>query len=449
MIRLHGAKADLSRDGLGPYLVRSVIGSGAVQLAGILATFFVGVLLARGLGATGYGYYGIAMAVIMLAAMPGSFGIPKLVTREIAAAQTFEDIGALFGVLRWADRTCRRISAAIAIVLAIGALISLQNGRSELGLAILLGAPAVALLPLSEVRSAALRGLHKVVLGQLSNVLIRPLVLSIMIFAIILAGLQLTAPIVMALNSLVAGFTLLLSAYWLRRSLPRHRPSASTLNTSGWLGSSIPIALTDTVQILQLQAAVLLLGILALPAEVGLFRVSISTASMVAVPVSVVNLVVLPMFSRLHTEGDRTTLQRLVTSSACIQFAGVFLLALPLVVATGPLLEIVFGTSYVGAANTIRILAIGVILSSAFGPNAQLLNMTGHERRVTRAVAVALFVNVIVVAFLAAKWGSEGTAIGVFAGQLCWNVLLWLDAKRLLRIETSVRFPMHFWRSQQ
>ena len=51
------ARAYWTGEGLGSFFVRSVAGTGAVQLAGMAVGFLVGVQLARGLGVTGYGYY--------------------------------------------------------------------------------------------------------------------------------------------------------------------------------------------------------------------------------------------------------------------------------------------------------------------------------------------------------------------------------------------------------
>ena len=436
--RISRARTYVTGQGLGPFLVRSVAGSGAVQLAGMVLTFLVGVQLARGLGVTGYGYYGIAMAVITLATIPGTFGIPKLVTREVAAAQSRKDPALMFGVIQWADRLCGRISVLVAAAMAIGSLVAWQRGSPVLGLTILLGAPMVALLPLSAVRGAALRGLHRVVLGQLANVVIRPLAMSAMLFAIFLAGVAIGAPTVMALNSIIAALALLLTHMWLARSLPADPPPQLSVNARGWLATSIPMALGDVVTTLQRQLAVLLLGVLAAPHQVGLFRASIATAAVLTVPVTVVNIVVLPMFSRLHSEGDHARLQKVVTASALIQFAGVLLLSLPLLIAPGPLFALVFGVSYAPAGDTIRVLAVGAILAAASGPNAALLNMTGHERRVTRAVSIALVVNLVVVVLLAPEWGSLGTAIAVLCAQILWNVFLWIDAKRRLSIDTSV-----------
>ena len=436
--RISRARSYVTGKGLGPFLIRAVAGSGAVQLAGMVVAFLVGVQLARGLGVAGYGYYGMAMAVVSLVTIPGALGIPRLVTREVAAAEARKDFPALFGVLRWADRICWRTSAAIALAVAVGAAVAWRMSSAGLALAILLGAPMIPLLPLSAIRGGALRGLHHVVLGQISNTFLRPLAMSILLFAIFLAGFRIGAPLAMALNSLTALGALILTERWLATRLPQTRVAPSTSNSRGWLASSIPMALADAVQTLQQQLSVLVLGLVAAPAVVGLFRVSISSLPVLAVPITVVNLVVLPMFARLHAEGDHRKLQRLVSATALIRFAGVLLLALPLILAAGPLLGLVFGKGYAPAADTLRILAIGMTINSAFGPNAAVLNMTGHERRVTRAVSMSLLINVVVMALLAPWWGAPGAAIGILAGQIWWNTLLWMDARRRLSIETSV-----------
>lgn len=407
--------------------------------------FLVGVQLARGLGVTSYGYYGIAMAVVTIATIPGTLGIPKLVTREVAAAQSRGDPAAIHGVVRWADRTCWGISAIIAATTAMGAAIAWGAGSGTLAVAILLGAPAITLLPLASIRASALRGLHDIVLGQLSNNLMRPLAMAILLFVCFSTGINIGAPGAMALNCVTAAGALALTQFWLSRRLPEAAASHSAQQQRGWLASSIPMALADAAQSLQQQASVLLLGIVAAPAQVALFRVSIATVVIAVVPVTVVNLVVLPMFARLHAEHDHRRLQQLVSMSALIQFAGVFLLSIPLLAAASPLLRVVFGDNYAAAGSTLRILLVGAIVSAAFGPNGALLNMTGHERRVTRAMWVSLLINAVAIAFFALRWGSVGSAVGVLAGQCCWNILLRLDARRILSIETSILgVPAHW-----
>lgn len=54
----------LAQDGLGPLLVKAFLGSAGLRIAGMGFGFLVGVQLARGLGADGYGVYGLAMSIV-------------------------------------------------------------------------------------------------------------------------------------------------------------------------------------------------------------------------------------------------------------------------------------------------------------------------------------------------------------------------------------------------
>ena len=64
--------------------------------------------------------------------------------------------------------------------------------------------------------------------------------------------------------------------------------------------------------------------------------------------------------------------------------------------------------------------------------------MTGHERRVTRAMAIGLVVNLALVVALVPVWGTPGAAVGMVGSMLVWNLLTWNDARRLLGIDTSL-----------
>ncbi|MCR6496037.1 oligosaccharide flippase family protein [Thermomonas sp. S9] len=92
----------LAGNGLGATLLKSVGGATGVSMLGMAFTFLLGWQLARGLGAAGYGIYGVAMAVVSMLGVPSQFGLPQLLTREVAAANAVHDWGRLNGVVRWA-----------------------------------------------------------------------------------------------------------------------------------------------------------------------------------------------------------------------------------------------------------------------------------------------------------------------------------------------------------
>jgi O-antigen/teichoic acid export membrane protein len=437
------ATAYATAQGLGPLLLRAVTGTGIVRLAAMAASFVVGVELARILGVTGYGYYGMALAVVSIAGVPGEMGVPRLVTREVAGASIDGNLPLIFGVLRWADSLCLRISAVMMAGIVVASLVLAQEHRSALTDALLLGAPVIPLLALARVRGGALQGLHFIVRGQVPDTLIRPLLLAILVLILWLLRVPFSAGTAMALNSISAAVVFLLAHIWLKRRLPPRPPELARAGRK-WLASSIPMGLTDGMRVLQSELSILLLGVIAAPADVGLFRIASVTSFTAATPVAMINFVAFPVIARLYAEKDFERLQLALTRLAQAQFAGVLILCLPLLIAPVFLLGLVFGPDYAAAANTLRILAAAQIITAAFGLNAALLNMTHHERRVTRAMLIALALNLIALPVLTVMWGSIGAAIAVASGLILWNIQTWRDGRRLLGLETSIVPKLRF-----
>lgn len=439
--RIDNLKRKALGAGLGGFLVRAMAGSGAVQAAGMLATFLVGVQLARGLGVQGYGQYGIAMAVIALVSIPGEFGIPKLVTREVAAASARGDLPRLFGVLRWAKRMTLRVALPLAAVIAIGSWLMARHSDSAVAGAIAVGALLVPLVAISKIQGGALQGLRFVVLGQIPFHLLRPFLLSALLFGLFLLRPDASPADAMALNLVTALAALLLGHSLLRARLPTARPGKAVEDRKAWRASSIPMAMSEGLRILQPQIGVLLLGVLATDADAGLFRVAVATAAVVAVPLTLGNLIAAPIIARLHAEGDQRRLQLLCTHTAQAMAAGVLALGLPLVIAGPWLVGLIFGIEFEPAYAALLLLCAGQFITGLFGANIVLLNMIGHEGRVTRAMGVALAVNVGLALVLLPLWGATGAAAAFTASLIVWNLTMWGDARKLAAIETSIVAP--------
>ncbi|MES2119076.1 MAG: flippase [Pseudomonadota bacterium] len=437
--RISTAHAYVRGEGLGPLLIRSIAGTGVVRLGAMAASFVVGVQLARMLGVEGYGYYGLALSIITIAGIPGELGLPRLVTREVAGASARDDLPQLFGVLRWARRTALMLSAVMAVAAIAGVYLVSAGRNSVLGMAVIAGAATIPLMAMSRIQGGAMQGLGEVVRGQIPSLLFRPVLLALFLLAAYLSSIPVGTAGAMALNSVTALAAFVLSTIWFSRSLPRRPPGANQVSQGRrWLASSIPLALTDGMRALQTELTTLVIGLVASASQLGLFRIAMITATLAATAITVVASVVMPMIASLHASGQPAKLQKLVTSSAWAQFTGVCLLSAPLLVAPRPLLSLVYGPEYVSAAHALQIVVIGQIINAAFGPSVGLLNMTHHERRVTRAMGFGLVANLATVLLFGKLWGATGGALAFVIGLLCWNVIAWLDSRRILSIETSV-----------
>lgn len=402
----------------------------------MVGSFLVGIQLARGLGVEGYGYYGLALAILTIAGIPGELGLAKLVTREVAGAAVRNDGGAIHNVLRWADRVCWALSGIIFVGIVVAALLQFKS-QPMLAWGLLLGAPMVPLMALSRIRGGALQGLHYMVRGQIPANLLKPVLMSALLAAVFVAGITLEPSIAMLLNSLTAAIVLLISHIWLKQRLPQETETQPVTSRWPWLASTVPLALTDG-RTLQSELTVLFAGLLIAAADVGLLRIAIVTAIVASAPITVLVRVSTPTIARLHAQGDRERLQKFVTYSAYAQTAGVALLSLPLLIAPEFMLHLAFGEGFAPAANALRILCVGQIVNAAFGPNIVLLNMAHQEWRATRAMLIGLVLNIAAVLLLVGRFGIEGAALGLVVSLILWNFLAWIDGRRIVGVETSI-----------
>ena len=434
----------LAGGGVGATLLRGVAGGGGVRMLGMALSFLVGLQLARGLGPEGYGVYALAMSVVAILGVPAQFGVPQLVTREVAAGHAGEDWPLVRGVLRWADRTVL-VSSVAVVAAALGWL--LVTGEAAEGpfartlwVAVLL-TPVIAL---TRVREAAVKGLMHLVVGQVPDLIVRPGVQAALLAGVWLFAFPLTPASAMGVH-LAAAVASLAVAWWLLRGRrPRELQAAHAAVGGGgaWLRASVPMGLTIGLFTLQSHAAILLLGVFSDESQVGLYQVANRVAAFGALPMGLVSTVVGPVMAKLYAAGDHTKLARTSQSMAWAMLGGAGLLLLPLVVLGRPLLSLAFGAEYAAAAAPLAVLALNHLIVAFCGPSATLLNMIRLEREVTKAFLWALPLSVAAAIVLVPRLGATGAAWALVVSTLVWNGLVWRSSRRLGGIDPSVIGPL-------
>lgn len=437
---IHAMRAFLASERLGPTLTRTLAGSAGIRVIGMGFGLLVGVQLARGLGADGYGIYGLAMSILSLASIPAEFGLPQLLTREIAYAQVRDDLPSIRGIMNWANKTVLALSAAIAVVGLVAWTVLTRLDSVTLAWTLLAGLPLVPLIPLSNLRSAAMRGLQHIVTGQLPELVVRPALFSLLLLiASISSGPRLSPVLAMIVQALAATLTLCVVSAILHRLLPRSaRIEPTSAKKTAWIGSAWPMALTEAIRVLLGNFSILILGFLSISSEVGVFRVATSVGVILTMPTSLMHVISAPLLSRLYANGDLERLREVLRAAAWIMLAGALLFCIPFIVAGSRILTIVFGADFATANVPLLFLMLGAVVSSAFGASVTLLNMTGYERRVTRAFILSLTILFLTSIPLIHVFGVAGAAIANATAIVSWNLILWRDAKRLLTLDTSI-----------
>lgn len=438
-LMIQHARAYLSGDGLGPSLIKAVFGSAGIRLLSMALAFLVGVQLARQLGAESYGVYGWVMAVAAILALPAEFGMPQLLVREVAANNTRSNWTLVRGILRWSDQAAWSVIALIGLICLVLWMLGIGADSNYPAQTMLLGVATIPFAVLVRLRGAALQGFGHVVRGQLPEAIVRPALLSLSLVLVYLSGTALSTDLALILGTLAAAFAFITASVMLREVMPSDVMNAPPETEAGrWWKSALPMALTEGMRALQGNVATILMGWLATAAAVGHFRIATAVAGMISVPITLAIIVGSPVIARLHAEGDRRRMKRLLPWLAASMTAGSILLSLPIFLAGDWLIAGIFGHEFTPSVGPLLVLCLGGIIYSAIGPSFILLNMTGHEARVTSAFLVSVVVLVVLAAPLIYHFGAEGAAA---ANSICFvmsNLLMWRDSKKLLQIDSSV-----------
>lgn len=412
-----------------------------LMIVSTLLTALTAVFLARLLGPKGYGVYAFAFSLITVLAIPSQLGLPQLVVRETAKAQVNKDWGALRGLWRWSSLSVWLFS----FIVAGGALAAMLLFGGEIDAAqrqtFLWGLVLIPVIALGNIRGAALRGLHRVIKGQLPEFVLRPgLFLLLILVGLYVVGVTIEPGTAMMLHAAAASAAFVIGAYILYRERPPElslKP-APIYQHRDWALSAVPLAAIGALTLINSNTDILMLGFMGSKHDVGIYKVVVTGSNLIIFGLQAINMVVAPQFSRLYSQNKLDDLQKMVTSSS----RAIMIIALPTVIAVvlfgKPVLGLVFGHEYRDGYWPLVILGLGQLFNAFFGSVSMLLNMTNNERQTIKGVAVAALTNVVLNALLIPLYGTIGAAIATSISVVLWNLVLWFFVRKSIGIESTV-----------
>lgn len=406
-------------------LVRATSGSFALKLANMSLALVTSVILARLLGAAGFGAYSFALAWVNLLVIPTTLGFGRLLVREVAVYRDRSEWRLLRGLLLRANQIVLPFSIVVALVAAVVA--HALAGRMETQVLYTFYI-AMALLPLTaliNVRRTTMQGLRRIVSGQVPESVVRPvLVIALVGIAYLVLGDRLSTPWAMAANVLATAITFLLGAVLLRRSLPQPvREQPAVYRTRAWMRGALPLLIVTGMYVINSRTDVIMLGMIAGAEATGIYTVATRGAELITFILMAANLALGPTVASLYAAGELDRLQRLVTMSSRLILLASFPLALGLIL-FGHWFLLVFGQEFTQGGMALAILSVGRLFSATMCAVGLLLVMTGHERQAAIGVGVGAALNVALNAALIPPLGIEGAAIATATSTVVLNLLL-------------------------
>lgn len=421
-------------------LMRGGMMSIAIQVFGLGFSLLTAIVLARVLGPEQYGVYSYVLAIVSILAIPAMFGLPTLIVRETAKSEVKGEWGKVRGLWFWSNSVTASLSLIIAIITAT---LLWLNRDSFTQIQFLTFAWGIAFIPLSALaalRGASLRGLRKVIQGQLPEQIVKPVLFIIMLAVVSVTGIkQLTAESAMMFNALSAGVAFIFGAWMLFRVKPKQLNTAKKeFERKAWVTSVVPLAMVAGLDILIHQTDIVMLGLLGTSEEVGIYRVAIQGATLITIGTAMVGMVVNPYFSRLYNQNEMEKFKKLTTYSARAAFIVVLPIAIVFIFAGEWLVTLVFGQSYSAAALPLVILTVGQLIHVAVGLGGPLLNMCGYEKATLYAQIAAVITNITLNYTLIPIYGINGAAYATFIAILVRKIAIWYMVYRYLNLDTSI-----------
>ena len=407
--------------------VLNIVFGSAVRIGGIALGVISSIVLARVLGASDFGLYSMAMAWQAILLIPCYNGLDKIVVRELAKYRKQDDWGGIWSVVCAALLITSVIGACIFATASAGAYIILQDQ-----ILLLLTLPFDAV---TTVVNSGVQGLNHVISSQIPVIIFRPI---FMIGVILLAcegfnhtlsftGVA-TIQVVTSITTCALSFFLFLK--WMPQGVSA---SIGKMPLSLWLKDGLFMSIIGTIYLVNSRTDIVMLGMLDTSVATGVYAVVARISDLMLFFLQVNNIVEVPAYSMLISEGQYAALQKRVMLGA----ARVGLLtAIPFLVLifAGPDVLRLWGNVFISGYNALWILCGAKLVSGMVGGMTLALLLNGDGKVLSWLILIGFCANIILNYLLIPLWGIEGAAIATSTSTIGWNIMaVWRFIRTMAR----------------
>jgi O-antigen/teichoic acid export membrane protein len=434
----HAAKAG-ARSSMGA-LARDGATAGVIKLASAGLSFLMFVAVAMVTDERQFGLYSTAYAGASLVSFFSLIGQHAVVMRFWPEYTGRGDTASANGLLARSIVIATAGLAIFSLLILLAALLPLAPSVPEWRPLCLATAVLALALGWSEFTSCAFRAQGDLIGGLLPRDIVwRVAAIAVFVAAGFLApGMDAVAAVYVT-----AGLLLLCVApqtfSLLRDTLQASRGPLSvgqraefrTVTLGLWGVTALPPALS--------QASTLVVAAILGPEAAGAIFVADRVMRLAVLALNGINQALAPQIASAFHNGDRPHVQR-ITGIAAFGGSAVALLMLAVFALFGKFILSVFDPSY--ATGTMHaalvILGTGAVVGTACGPTELLLQLTGGQKELFKALLVVNGLGLAVMAALTHVFGPIGAASGIAGTIMVWCVIGVMIARRRVGIDPSI-----------
>ncbi len=397
----------------------------AARVAGAGLGLILQVFLARWLGAEQLANYVLAVATAGILSVICGLGFPSITARFISAYQAEDRLDLARGFIFSSRLHISSVSLAIGAIAIIAITSPIPFWTDETRLPIALGCAAAPFIGFMRLNGALANTFRYHLLSYLPDLLFRPLLLLICAAT---AAWLLPEPSLALILICLVGIVAILSgiqAVVLRKRTNRKLGNEGMEFATGeWRLSALPMTLVVVLTSFVTDLDVLLLALLLPKEDVAIFSVCLRLTMFVSFGIQAVYQLVLPDLADAYHKGDHGKIQRAVKRANLLNLAATGSVAVGAAV-TGEWLLSWFGPEFVGGYWALIIVILAQLATAAAGPNSQLLNLAGEQKKMVLIYGSGLMLLVGLNGQFVPIWGLEGAAAAFVMASFFW--ITWLS----------------------
>jgi O-antigen/teichoic acid export membrane protein len=398
------------------------------MLLGLLLQFSARIIIARYGLATNYGIFSLALAILSMSTMLACLGLNHGATRYIAYFRAKANVARVRGAISASLQLSTAASLLIGMALFLSAdAIALNIFHTpDLAPALRIFAIGLPFLTLINILATIFRGFGQIEpQAYLQYILLNALFL-LLILTVILSGLPFAATFYAYLAAI--GLTFIATVIYTTKKLPYPVTFAEIKTTpfvkKELLTFSLPLLAAIMFMMIVMWTDTLMLGYFRTPEEVGFYNAAYPLAEFIAMPMSALILIYIPIATGLYSQNLLADLRRVYT----ILTKWLTFITLPvfLIFCLFPeaVLNLFFSSAYSVAAPVLRILSFGFVVNNLLGPNAATLIALGKSRFIMWVSLAAAIMNALLNIALIPPLGIDGAAIASAVSLILINIIV-------------------------
>lgn len=397
--------------------------------------FLSNYILIKVAGVADYGAYVYIFNLINLLAGFCLLGVDTLLVKNVSIYSATGQYGKLKGALFFSIITVFSSSIMVALVASNAGFFfnSVKNVRINW---FVLMFSSLVILSLGVISQASLQALKKISLSQVTDKIIKPALLLLIILVLFYSS-KITLPALVWSNILAISLACIISSVLLFKQIGfKVAGVKSEYDTKRWSKSTVAFFTVGLLYTLNSKVDIFLLGILKGNREVGVYNILMRVSEVIGFALVIINFVLAPLIARLFEEGKLLLLQKMITRSAQVTI----LIGLPvmfLIMVFRNYILHFFGVHFMNASNALLILCLGQFVNIFTGSVGTLLIMSGYEKFSILSLAVSIIFTIVLNVTLIPAYGIIGAAIAASVSLMVWNFFAYFFVRTKLNICTT------------